>query len=202
MRSFDSKRRSRLRQTISLRIPLACLQSHCLHTSCEIKRLLFSGCEAIIFLMVATSFLLTNRLRYVTIASIPDNINYQDSERKFFLKETYRAMLNLKFWGDFLLVNGYSNPYASFFSKMRTTQKRRSNNPYKYHKELTPSKTCNTPYISETALRTVKFSRKILPPQHVVANPFSDYPTACQPYVHYVVCWPNPLKVKLNSERT
>ena len=95
--TFDSKRRSRLRQTISLRIPLACLQSHCLHTSCEIKRLLFSGCEAIIFLMVATSFLLTDRLRYVTIASIPDNINHRNLERKLFLKETYRTVLNLKF---------------------------------------------------------------------------------------------------------
>ena len=32
------------------------------------------------------------------------------------------------------------------------------------------------PYISEIAFRSVKFNRKILPPQHIVVNLFSDYP--------------------------
>jgi len=40
------------------------------------------------------------------------------------------------------------------------------------------------PYISETALRSVKLNREILPPQHIVVNPFSGFPTACQPFVH------------------
>ena len=71
---------------MSLRTPLGCLQSHSLQTSCEMKRLLFSGCEAIILLMVATSLLVTDRLRYVMIVSIPDNINHQDLERKLFIK--------------------------------------------------------------------------------------------------------------------
>jgi hypothetical protein len=53
------------------------------------KRLLFSGCEAIIRLMVAISFLVTDRFRYVMIVSIPDNINHQELERKLFLKKTY-----------------------------------------------------------------------------------------------------------------
>jgi len=53
------------------------------------KRLLFSGCEAIILLTVAISFLVTDRLRYVIIVSIPDNINHQELERNFFLKKTY-----------------------------------------------------------------------------------------------------------------
>jgi len=60
------------------------------------KRLLFSGCEAITFLMVEISFLVTDRLRYVMIVSIPDNINHQDPERKFFLKKTYGEISNLK----------------------------------------------------------------------------------------------------------
>ncbi len=60
------------------------------------KRLLFSGCEAITFLMVEISFLVTDRLRYVMIVSIPDNINHQVLERKFFLKETYGEMSNRK----------------------------------------------------------------------------------------------------------
>jgi len=60
------------------------------------KRLLFSGCEAIILLMVAISFLVTDRLRYVMIVSIPDTINHQELERKLFLKKTYGEVLNLK----------------------------------------------------------------------------------------------------------
>ena len=95
IKPFDSKRRSRLRQTISLKKPLGCLQSHFLQTSWEIKRLLLSECEAITFLMVAISFLVTDRLRYVMIVSIPDNINHQDPERRLFLKENYDAVLNL-----------------------------------------------------------------------------------------------------------
>ena len=57
------------------------------------KRLLFSGCEAIIRLMVAISFLVTERLRYVMIVSIPDNIDHQELERKLFLKKTYCEVL-------------------------------------------------------------------------------------------------------------
>ena len=60
------------------------------------KRLLLSGCEAIILLMVAISFLVTDRLRYVMIVSIPDNITHQELERKLFLKKTYGQVLNLK----------------------------------------------------------------------------------------------------------
>ena len=46
--------------------------------------------------MVEISFLVTDRLRYVMIVSIPDNINHQDAERKLFLKKTYGEVLNLK----------------------------------------------------------------------------------------------------------
>ena len=60
------------------------------------KRLLFSGCEAIILLMVAISFLVTDRLRYVMIVSIPDTINHQELERNLFIKKTYGEVLNLK----------------------------------------------------------------------------------------------------------
>jgi hypothetical protein len=60
------------------------------------KRLLFSGCEAIIPLMVAISFLVTDRLRYVMIVSIPDTIRHQELERKLFLKKTYCEVLHLK----------------------------------------------------------------------------------------------------------
>ena len=60
------------------------------------KRLLLSGCEAIILLMVAISLLVTDRLRYVMIVSIPDNITHQELERKLFLKKTYGEVLNLK----------------------------------------------------------------------------------------------------------
>jgi len=45
--------------------------------------------------MVAISFLVTDRLRYVMIVSIPDNINHQDPERRLFLKENYDEVLNL-----------------------------------------------------------------------------------------------------------
>jgi len=60
------------------------------------KRLLLSGREAIILLMVAISFLVTDRLRYVMIVSIPDTITHQELERKLFLKKTYGEVLNLK----------------------------------------------------------------------------------------------------------
>ena len=63
------------------------------------KRLLFSRCEAIIRLMVAISFLVTDRLRYVMIVSIPDNISHQELERNLFLKKTYGEVLNLKLNG-------------------------------------------------------------------------------------------------------
>jgi len=46
--------------------------------------------------MVAISFLVTDRLRYVMIVSIPDNINHQELERNLFLKKTYGEVLNLK----------------------------------------------------------------------------------------------------------
>jgi len=87
MKPFDSKRRSRLRQTISLRTPFGCLQSHCLHTSLEMKRLLLSGCTSIIRLMVATSSRVTDRLRYVMIVSIAETIKHQEPERRLFLKK-------------------------------------------------------------------------------------------------------------------
>jgi hypothetical protein len=60
------------------------------------KRLLLSGCDSIILLMVAISCLVTDRLRYVKIVSIPDTINHQELERKSFLKKTYGEVLNLK----------------------------------------------------------------------------------------------------------
>ena len=46
--------------------------------------------------MVAISFLVTDRLRYVMIVSIPDTINHQELERKSFLKITYGEVLNFK----------------------------------------------------------------------------------------------------------
>ena len=46
--------------------------------------------------MVATSCLVTDRLRYVMIVSIPDTITHQELERKLFLKKTYGEVLNLK----------------------------------------------------------------------------------------------------------
>ncbi len=46
--------------------------------------------------MVAISCLVTDRLRYVMIVSIPDNINHQEAERNLFLKKTYVEMSNLK----------------------------------------------------------------------------------------------------------
>ena len=60
------------------------------------KRLLLSGCDSIILLMVAISCLVTDRLRYVMIVSIPDTIIHQKLERKLFLKKTYGEVLNLK----------------------------------------------------------------------------------------------------------
>ena len=45
---------------------------------------------------VAISCLVTDRLRYVMIVSIPDTIPYQEVERKLFLKKTYGEVLNLK----------------------------------------------------------------------------------------------------------
>ena len=49
--------------------------------------------------MVAISFLVTDRLRYVMIVSIPDNISHQELERNLFLKKTYGEVLNLKLNG-------------------------------------------------------------------------------------------------------
>ncbi len=46
--------------------------------------------------MVAISFLVTDRLRYVMIVSIPDTIRHQELERKLFLKTTYCEVLHLK----------------------------------------------------------------------------------------------------------
>ena len=46
--------------------------------------------------MVAISLLVTDRLRYVMIVSIPDTITHQELERKLFLKKTYGEVLNLK----------------------------------------------------------------------------------------------------------
>jgi hypothetical protein len=46
--------------------------------------------------MVAISFLVTDRLRYVMIVSIPDTIRHQELERKLFLKKTYCEVLHLK----------------------------------------------------------------------------------------------------------
>ena len=87
IKPFDSKRSSRLRQIISLRTPLDCLQFHSLQTSWEMKRLLLSGCDSIIRLTVAIFCLVTDRLRYVMTDSIPDTINHQALERKIFLKK-------------------------------------------------------------------------------------------------------------------
>ena len=87
IKPFDSKRSSRLRQIISLRTPLGCLQFHSLQTSWEMKRLLLSGCDSIIRLTVAIFCLVTDRLRYVMTDSIPDTINHQALERKIFLKK-------------------------------------------------------------------------------------------------------------------
>ena len=92
----ESKIRSRLRHTISLRTPLDCRQSQALQTSCEMKRRLFPGFAAIISLIVLMSCLLTDFLRYFMIVSIPDTINHQELERNLFLKKTYGEVVNLK----------------------------------------------------------------------------------------------------------
>lgn len=49
-----------------------------------------------ILVIFAISFLVTDRLRYVMIISIPDTIPYQEMKRKLFLKKTYGEVLNLK----------------------------------------------------------------------------------------------------------
>ena len=46
--------------------------------------------------MVAISFLVTDRLRYVMTVSIPDTLTHQELERNLFLKKTYGEVLNLK----------------------------------------------------------------------------------------------------------
>ena len=46
--------------------------------------------------MVAISCLVTDRLRYVMIVSIPDTITHQELERKLFLKKIYGQVLNHK----------------------------------------------------------------------------------------------------------
>jgi len=48
--------------------------------------------------------------------------------------------------------------------------------PMAHIKYLAPSKICNKPYISDTALTFLNLTGRILPPQHIVANVFSDYP--------------------------
>ncbi len=107
MKPSESKMRSRLRHTISLRTPLDCRQSQALQTSCEMKRRLFPGFASIISLIVLMSCLLTDLLRYVMIVSIPDTINHQGLERKLILKKTCGDLLNLKF-KLLLPVNGYN----------------------------------------------------------------------------------------------
>ena len=111
MKPSESKMRSRLRHTISLRTPLDCRQSQALQTSWEMKRRLFPVCDSIILLMVAISCLVTDRLRYVMIVSIPDTVNHRELERKSFLKKTYGEVLNLKL-KRLLPVNGYNFLYA------------------------------------------------------------------------------------------
>ena len=106
MKPSDSKIRSRLRHTISLRTPLGCRQSQALQTSCEMKRRLFSGCASIISLIVLISCWLTDLLRYVMIVSIPDTINHQGLERKLYFKKNCAEVLKLKF-KRLLPVNGY-----------------------------------------------------------------------------------------------
>ena len=71
-------------------------------------------------------------------------------------------------------------------------------------------KNLHMPYISETALRSLKFNRKTLPPQHIVVNTVSDYPVTKKEYVHYHsvsyhlhivksgICSPNILPGKSN----
>ena len=107
MKPSESKMRSRLRHTISLRTPLDCRQSQALQTSCEMKRRLFPGFASIISLIVLMSCLLTDFLRYVMIVSIPDTINHQELERKLILKKNCAEVVNLKF-KRLLPVNGYS----------------------------------------------------------------------------------------------
>ena len=108
MKPSESKMRSRLRHTISLRTPLDCRQSQALQTSWEMKRRLFPVCASIISLIVLMSCLLTDLLRYVMIVSIPDTINHQRLERNSFLKKTCGEVLNLKL-RRLLPVNGYKN---------------------------------------------------------------------------------------------
>ena len=50
------------------------------------------------------------------------------------------------------------------------------------------------PYISETALRSVKLNQKILTQQHMGVNQFTAYPVTEKEYVHYVACCLNQLK--------
>ena len=114
MKPSESKMRSRLRHTISLRTPLDCRQSQALQTSCEIKRRLFPGCASIISLIVLMSCLLTDLLRYVMIVSIPDTINHQELERKLILKKNCAEVVNLKF-KRLLPVNGYNFSYFFVF---------------------------------------------------------------------------------------
>ena len=52
------------------------------------------------------------------------------------------------------------------------------------------------PYISEIAFTFLNLSRKILPPQHIGVNPFSDYPVA-KKRQHYVSI-ANPFKIVNN----
>ena len=66
----------------------------------------------------------------------------------------------------------------------QTTQHNQSRNiNWEYPQNTVPPKTCDILYISENTLTFLNLIRKILPPQHIVVNPFPDYPTACQPYI-------------------
>ena len=128
MRPFDSKRRSRLRQTMSLRTPFGCLQSHCLQTSWEMKRLLLPGCAAIIRLTISTSSWVTDRLLYVMIGSIAETIKHQNLERNLFLKKNHGRRTILKWSYDCLwtVTNSFtvSNSSRNIFSYFTDRHKR------------------------------------------------------------------------------
>jgi len=86
IKPFVSSRRSKLRQTMSLRMPFDCRQFQALHTSCEIKRLLLLGYAVMISLIVVMSWLVTDRPRYVRIVSMSDTVTYQALERTNFFE--------------------------------------------------------------------------------------------------------------------
>jgi hypothetical protein len=83
------------------------------------KRLLLSGYDSIILLMVAISCLVTDRLRYVMIVSIPDTITHQELERKSILKKTYGEPLNHNLKAIFGYERLHILLYKSFENMMR-----------------------------------------------------------------------------------